>query len=56
VSDYLKSHGFPPNPITVVGKGAADPIKTLADCPSGPTRISCLAPDRRVVFTFMKVK
>jgi outer membrane protein OmpA-like peptidoglycan-associated protein len=54
--DYLVSHGFPDKSIDVVGKGSKDPKITLADCPSGPDQISCLAPDRRVVFTFTKVK
>lgn len=56
VRDYLTSHGFPSKPITVVGKGSKDLIKTETDCPSGPKQIACLAPDRRVVFTFEKVK
>lgn len=56
VRDYLTSHGFPSKPITVVGKGSKDLIKTETDCPPGSNQISCLAPDRRVVFTFEKVK
>ena len=52
VNDYLLAHGFPAVPITVVGKGATDLIKTLASCPgSGQSQIDCLAPDRRVIVT-----
>jgi len=56
VRDYLRAHGFPDKPITVQGRGSQDLKKTLADCPAGPGQISCLAPDRRVEFTFTKVK
>jgi outer membrane protein OmpA-like peptidoglycan-associated protein len=56
VRDYLTGHGFPAKPITTEGRGSKDLIKTLADCPSEPSQIACLAPDRRVVFTFEKVK
>jgi outer membrane protein OmpA-like peptidoglycan-associated protein/uncharacterized membrane protein (UPF0127 family) len=50
VRDYLQQHGYPAVPITVEGRGARDPIKTLEQC--GGTReqqIGCLAPDRRVI-------
>lgn len=49
VRAYLQANGFPKVPISVEGKGAADPIVALADCPaSGQAQIDCLAPNRRV--------
>lgn len=50
VRDYMKRRGFPDVPITVTGKGAANPVVPLESC-GGTTeqKISCLAPNRRVV-------
>ena len=50
VRDYMKRRGFPDVPITVAGKGAADPVVPLESC-GGTTeqKIDCLAPNRRVV-------
>ena len=53
VRNYLQAHGFPNKPINIVGKGAQEPVKALAECPAGPSQIACLAPNRRVVFTYM---
>lgn len=49
VRTYLQDHGFPAVPITVEGKGSADLVVPLSDCPaSGQAQINCLAPNRRV--------
>jgi outer membrane protein OmpA-like peptidoglycan-associated protein len=49
VRTYLQKNGFPAVPITVEGKGSADLVVELADCPkSGQAQIDCLAPNRRV--------
>ena len=49
VRNYLQKNGFPDVPITVEGKGSADAVVELADCPkSGKAQIDCLAPNRRV--------
>ncbi|HEX8886913.1 MAG TPA: OmpA family protein [Noviherbaspirillum sp.] len=50
VRDYMKRRGFPDVPITVVGKGAANPAVPLESC-GGTTeqKIACLAPNRRVM-------
>jgi outer membrane protein OmpA-like peptidoglycan-associated protein len=50
VRDYMKRRGFPDVPITVVGKGAANPVVPMEGC-GGATeqKIACLAPNRRVM-------
>lgn len=50
VRDYMKRRGFPEVPITVMGKGAADPVVPMESC-GGATeqKIACLAPNRRVM-------
>lgn len=50
VRNYMKRRGFPDVPITVVGKGAANPVVPLESC-GGTTeqKIACLAPNRRVM-------
>ena len=50
VRSYLQNNGFPNVTITVEGKGPADLIVPLSDCPaSGQAQIDCLAPNRRVI-------
>lgn len=53
VRDYLSSHGFPNVPMNVVGKGEADPKVSETAC-AGQDKVSCLAPNRRVVVTLNK--
>ncbi|MDI1260158.1 DUF192 domain-containing protein [Aquabacterium sp.] len=50
VRDYLKAHGFPDVPITVVGKADADPVVDAETCAKLPKaeEIDCLQPNRRV--------
>ena len=51
VRDALIEQGMDAGIITVIGKGAAEPVTTLEDCPNDLVRcelINCLAPDRRV--------
>ena len=50
VRDYMKRRGFPDVPITVMGKGAANPVVPMESC-GGTTeqKIACLAPNRRVM-------
>lgn len=53
VHDYLVANGFPQVPMTVVGKGEADPIVSEASC-EGKEPKACLARNRRVVVTLQR--
>ena len=57
VRDYMKRQGFPDVPITVAGRGAADPVVPLESC-KGATeqKIACLAPNRRVVVDIRRTR
>lgn len=56
VRDYLQSHGFPNKPVNVAGMGSKNPKVALSACPSsGQAQIDCLAPNRRVEFSWARV-
>jgi OmpA-OmpF porin, OOP family len=52
VRTYLQSNGLGGRDIRAVGRGEQDPVVDIGACPAGPRQIACLAPNRRVVFTF----
>jgi outer membrane protein OmpA-like peptidoglycan-associated protein len=52
VRSYLLNNGLAGRDIRAVGRGEQDPVIELGACPAGARQISCLAPNRRVVFTF----
>jgi OmpA-OmpF porin, OOP family len=52
VRNYLQSNGLSGRDIRAVGRGEQDPVVELSACPAGPNQIACLAPNRRVIFTF----
>ncbi len=56
VRDYLKANGFPNKPVNVAGMGSKNPKVALSACPSGgQAKIDCLAPNRRVEFSWSHV-
>jgi outer membrane protein OmpA-like peptidoglycan-associated protein/uncharacterized membrane protein YgcG len=52
VRNYLLSNGLNGRDIRATGRGEQDPVVELSACPAGASQVSCLAPNRRVVFTF----
>jgi outer membrane protein OmpA-like peptidoglycan-associated protein len=52
VRNYLLNNGLSNRDIRAVGRGEQDPVVEMSACPAGPSQIACLAPNRRVVFTF----
>ncbi len=52
VRQYLLDNGLRGRNIVAVGRGENDPVVALSSCPAGAGQIACLAPNRRVVFTF----
>jgi outer membrane protein OmpA-like peptidoglycan-associated protein len=52
VRTYLLNNGLSGRDIRAVGRGEQDPVVELSACPAGPRQIACLAPNRRVIFTF----
>jgi outer membrane protein OmpA-like peptidoglycan-associated protein len=56
VQAYLRANGWGERRIESRGRGEQDPIVQLSQCPNAATRASCLARNRRVVFTFEGVR
>jgi outer membrane protein OmpA-like peptidoglycan-associated protein/Flp pilus assembly protein TadG len=52
VRAYLQANGWGNRRIESRGRGEQEPLVQLSQCPNAATRVSCLARNRRVVFTF----